>query len=83
MPAKSKVKKKGKGKGKSEKNQDKANAKTGEVDVTNGDQEEVDNNADVSEEDAEACEAVAEFSDSEITFGYVVKIFLGMSPTGV
>ena len=53
------------GKGKSDQNQHKAKAKTGEVDFADGDQEEVDENADVNEEDAEACEAVADFSDSE------------------
>ena len=48
---------------------------TEEVGFADEGQEEVDDNADVNEEDAEACEAVAELSDSED--------ILGMLPTGV
>ena len=48
------TKRRAKGKGKSEKNQHKAKAKTGEVGFADEDQEEVDDNADVNEEDAEA-----------------------------
>ena len=68
-PDKPKDKKKGKGKGTSEKN--KAKTKIGEVDFADEDQEEVDDNVGVNEKDAEACEAVAVFSDSEDIFGYV------------
>ena len=60
-PDKAKDKKKGKGKGKSEKSHHKVKAKTGEADFADEDQEEVDDNVDVNEEDAEGCEAVAEF----------------------
>ena len=65
MPDTSKDKKKGNGKGKNNKDQHRAKAKTGEADFADEDQDEVDENAGVNEEDAEACEDVAEFSDSE------------------
>ena len=58
-------------KGKTDKNQLKAKAKTGKIDFADEGQNAVEEDADVNQEYAEACEAVAEFFDNENIFGYV------------